>query len=137
MKRCSTPYCRNFTRHGNICYTCSKRRYRNKYPLRAAFMDLRTNAKRRNKEFTLTLSQFELFCIKTKYLQGKGKTKDSFSIDRKDDSKGYTLSNIRILTLGENSRKEIARRKVLEYDYRTRFATVRDLSRKEAINCPF
>ena len=103
-------------------------------------MALKHNAKRRQKEFDLTYEQFIEFCIETDYLVGKGKTKHSYSIDRIDNSKGYTLSNIRILTLSANSQKSdfqltaeganqltAKNRKLvkkLEYDYRTKQAWV-------------
>lgn len=73
--------------------------------MKYAFSVLRNNAKRRNVEFTLTFEQFEKFCIKYDYLAGKGKTKESYSIDRIDNSRGYVEDNIAILTLSENSRK--------------------------------
>jgi hypothetical protein len=60
-------------------------------------------------------------------MKGKGKTALSFSIDRVQDGPlpGYTITNLRTLTLSDNTKKENARRKkLLVYDYRTREATV-------------
>lgn len=66
---------------------------------------LKSNAKRRGKEFTLTLEEFKTFCQETGYLQGKGKKKKSMSIDRIDHTKGYSIDNIQILSLSENGIK--------------------------------
>src|SRR5271157_1933065 len=104
MKKCQTPFCRNLSKH-KYCWRCSKRAYREKYPLKAAYQNLKWNAHRRGKEFKLTLAEFELFCYHTKLLTGRGKSKDSFTIDRIINSKGYYLGNIQVLSLSKNSKK--------------------------------
>ena len=81
------------------------RRYRAKNPVKYAYDTLKHNAKRRGKYFDLSFEDFQKFCYEFDYIQGKGKTKKSYSIDRIDNDKGYTIDNIRILTLEENSRK--------------------------------
>ena len=103
--------------------------------MKAAFETLKYNVTRRNKErpieaaipFDLTFNDFKAFCKKTKYLKGKGKTKDSYSIDRINDDPekgyhGYRKDNIQKLTLSENS---IKRHLKTYYDERERklFAT--------------
>lgn len=85
-----------------------------------AYTTLRCNARRRGKEFTLTLDQFKQFCIKTEYLAGRGRTKTGYHIDRIEDDKGYTIDNIQKLTNTENITKENKRRKILKYDYATK-----------------
>lgn len=95
------------------------RRYRAKNPIRYAYHNLKSNSKRRGKEFDLTFEQFKEFCYKTNYIQGKGITKDSYSIDRKDNDKGYTIDNIRILTVSENSKKG-NKQLVFDWDYEER-----------------
>jgi hypothetical protein len=67
------------------------------------------------------MEQFKQFCQETNYIAGKGRTLLSYSIDRIDNTKGYTIDNIRVITVTENSRKGT---KVLHYDYITKFATV-------------
>ncbi len=89
--------------------------------MKAAYYALRDNSKRRGKEFTLTLQEFEQFCYQTKYLAGRGRSVDSYSIDRIDNTKGYTAENIRVLTVSENSKKHT---KLLVYDYQTGHAAV-------------
>jgi hypothetical protein len=64
------------------------------------------NAKRRGKEFTLTLKQFEEFCNKTGYDEKKGITADSLTVDRIKDHLGYSVDNIQAITLSENVKKE-------------------------------
>ncbi len=95
--------------------------WREQNPLQACYNNLKSNAKRRSIPFTLTLEQFATFCYKTDYLKGKGRKSASYSIDRIDNDKGYTLDNIQVLPLGENSRKG---NKILHYDWQTRYATV-------------
>lgn len=89
--------------------------------MKAAFQTLRHNATRRGKVFNLTFKQFEKFCHETLYLAGKGRKNKSFTIDRIDNSKGYTINNIQMLTKSANCRKST---KTLVYDYRTGYATV-------------
>lgn len=99
----------------------------------AAYKNLRDNAKRRGKVFTLTFDQFSEFCYRTNYMAGRGRTKESYSIDRIDNNKGYTADNIRVLTVSENARKHT---KVLNYDWQTQTATVR-AQNSEALDGPF
>lgn len=82
-----------------------KQRWRANNPIKAAFVQLRDNAKRRRKEFTLTLEEFTSFCMATTYLDGKGRERQCLTIDRIDPSKGYTFDNIQPLTCSENTIK--------------------------------
>jgi hypothetical protein len=88
---------------------CSKHRKRyQKYtnPRRYTYNYLKNNAKRRGKFFDLTFEEFVLFCDETGYMDCKGRTKNCGSIDRIDPDKGYTYSNIQLLTVSENSSKQ-------------------------------
>lgn len=69
---------------------------------------LKQNAKRRGKDFSLTLEEFREFCRETNYIELKGKHSKDMSIDRIDSSKGYEKNNIQIMSLGENVRKQRA-----------------------------
>lgn len=89
--------------------------------MKAAYQTLRHNSTRRGKVFKLTFEQFQKFCYETKYLAGVGRNKDSFSIDRVDNTKGYLIENIRMITKSANSRKAT---KVLMYDWESRYARV-------------
>jgi hypothetical protein len=74
--------------------------------MRASYNTLRYNAKRRGKAFDLTFEQFKEFCRKTNYINKKGKTASSYSIDRIRPAEGYTVDNIQVLTLAANSLKK-------------------------------
>ena len=74
-------------------------------PLRHAYNCLKNNAKRRGKYFNLTYEQFKDFAIKTKYVDHRGRTADSYHIDRIDENEGYTIDNIQVLSNKDNVRK--------------------------------
>jgi len=125
MNSCKTLYCRNKVEKKNQhCNTCKGKIWREKNPLKYTYNNLKNNSKRRNKEFDLTLEQFKVFCVKTDYIKGKGRTRNSYSIDRIDSEKRYNIDNIQILTVSENSRKQ----KYLKYDYETKEAIVETLN---------
>jgi len=63
------------------------------------------NAKRRKKFFDVTLEQFREFCERTNYISLKGREADCASIDRDLIELGYTISNLQILTVSQNSIK--------------------------------
>ena len=133
--RCNTPRCKNDHAPGRrFCHTCRSRKKRAKDPVRYSYDTLKANAKRRNKAFELTFAQFKRFCRKTNYIAGKGRSKDSYTIDRKKNHIGYVLSNIRVITKSENSSKGT---KKLEYDWRTRTATVVEHEKQVYADGPF
>ncbi len=106
--------CKRIIKKKHVCNSCSNRRYRKRNPMRYAFNNLRENSQRRNISFALSFEQFKKFAIKTEYIQNKGTTKESFSIDRVNNNKGYTVDNIQILTVGENASKGI--KKIIEWN---------------------
>lgn len=118
--KCTTKYCRNNSYTNGLCHKCRKLKFRTENPIRNAFNNLRQNAKRRGKQFDLTFEQFELFCIETKYILGKGKTKDSFHIDRIDESAGYSINNIQVLTNTQNVKKSLEYRYNLKMEFTTK-----------------
>jgi len=77
-----------------------------RHPETYALNAMRQRAKQRGMPFTITLSEWREFCRKTGYLENKGKEPDSYTVDRIDDSKGYHIWNIRILSHAENSRDQ-------------------------------
>ena len=122
MSKCATPRCRNQRVKGKtLCHTCRSRKYRQSNPVKAAYDALKHNARRRGKTFSLTLDEFKKFCRKTKYIAGKGRAKDHYSIDRIDNNRWYEIGNIRVLTNQENAAKG---KKLLMYDWQTKYATV-------------
>ena len=87
---------------------CSKHRHRYKKEnnqIAHVFDKLRSNAIRRDKKFTLTLTQFKAFCADTGYLELRGRGRSDMSIDRIDPLKGYEEGNIRMITNFENAFK--------------------------------
>ena len=99
--KCSQCKKRDRQENRTICSSCNSRNYRRKNPMQAAYQNLKSNAKRRGHDFTLTFKQFEDFATATDYIIKKGKSIDSFSIDRIDNDKGYSIDNIRVLTLSD------------------------------------
>ena len=109
MKRqCKVEGCTNDAKPKHTsCYSCIQRQYKERHPLRYCYNTLRSNAKRRYKGFGITFAEFEQFCKETGYIEGKGKTKTSLSIDRIYNFRGYDFTNMRVLTLSMNSKKYI------------------------------
>lgn len=107
MRICKTPHCINKPGKGHlICNTCSQRKYREKYPVLAAYNNLKNNAKRRGKDFELTLEQFTKFAVETEYMNKKGRNKTGYTIDRINPNLGYTIDNIQVLTNTQNVKKQ-------------------------------
>lgn len=105
--KCATKFCRNRVGKAEkspICGKCRARRWKERHPLRYSFNKLRYRAKERGHVFKLTFEQYQRFALASGYAENKGKTAESFSIDRIDPERGYELDNIRCVTLSENSR---------------------------------
>lgn len=109
--------------------------------MKYAFHTSKTNAKSRNKFWDLTFEEFEEFAISTEYIGKKGKTAESYSIDRIENDKGYTKTNLQILTLSQNSIKTT---KTLSayYDYMENKVVAKVITQKHNLkpdfdDCPF
>lgn len=116
-----------------LCATCRTRLRRANDPTKAAYTNLKQNAKRRGHSFDITFDQFKAFCIATDYIVNKGIYKESYSLDRIDPTKGYTLDNLQVMSVSENSRKS---NKVV-YDIRTKEFTVLSYFNIPHSNGPF
>jgi hypothetical protein len=106
-KRCRTKFCRGRTTETGrspYCHGCRHEHFKERSPLRYSFGNLRRRAKQRGHFFDLTFEQYEHFSLTTGYAALKGKDAKSLSIHRRDDAKGYTLSNITHCSLSLNSR---------------------------------
>jgi hypothetical protein len=118
------------------CNRCRYLRRVNEDPIKISYWRLKSSAKRRNKEFTLTLDQFREFCIETNYINKKGISGKAFHIDRIDESKGYTINNIQILSNSDNVKKY--RKWVYSDEYGTpHFTTVTSKPIQVDNDCPF
>lgn len=103
---CQVKYCRNDRVTGRrVCYAHHLYSWRVNFPEKAAYQILKDHAKRRKIEFTLTLAEFTKLAEETGYLESKGTTKEDLHIDRIDPLKGYTKSNVRVITCSENAKK--------------------------------
>ncbi len=107
MAKCQTKFCRGYTTpdgHSPYCGKCRYRRFRDKFPLKCAFNNLRKRARQRGKTFTLTFADYEKFAIESRYAAMKGKTKHSLTIHRKEHTRGYEPDNIQAVTMSLNAR---------------------------------
>lgn len=107
--RCPVLYCRRASRDPHrkpslhrLCSTHAKRLSRLRDPAKALFYDMRSNAKTRGKEWSLTLEQFRGIVAQQNYLDGRGRTRECLHLDRKENHKGYHFDNIQIITCAEN-----------------------------------
>jgi hypothetical protein len=111
-------------------------RWRKANPLRYAYQNLKGNAKRRGKVFDLTFDEFKQFAVKTEYIGKKGRTAESYHVDRIDPARGYTINNIQVLTNSENMRKHMIAywngRRVL-----AKTIKIYDNEQEQAHNSPF
>ena len=104
QEKCTTKYCRNErAKHRTVCWKCRAKKWKAKNPEAYHFNALRNNARRRGKEFDLTLEQFKEFCEKTNYMERKGKSGAALTIDRIVSTKGYTAGNLRVLSHYDNT----------------------------------
>jgi hypothetical protein len=106
LPKCNTKFCRGrCLPSGKSCYCskCRTRNWRDRHPVEYTFAKIRSRAKERGHAFTLTIDEFREFVARTDYMQRKGKTGASLSIDRIRNEEGYHRDNIRVLTLSENA----------------------------------
>jgi len=105
-RKCAVKFCRRKVHKSEKSPICSRhraRRWKERYPLRYSFNKLRNRARERGHEFLLTFKHYEKFALESGYAEGKGKTAESFSINRIDENRGYSVDNIECITLSENS----------------------------------
>lgn len=104
---CSSISCFNDVKGTRkFCGTCYSRRWRERYPVKAAFNTLRYNAKRRNIFFGLSFDFFKKFCKRTAYIQLKGPGPNDMTIDRIIPELGYIDGNIQMITRIANTIKQ-------------------------------
>lgn len=89
----------------------AKQMCRHRDPVKSLFYEKRSNAKRRGKEWSLTLEQFRTIVSQQDYMDCRGITKQCLHLDRIDNSKGYHFDNIQIITCSENIIKANAERR--------------------------
>ncbi len=95
----------NKAKKSNKCDLHRTRAARKANPMRYYYLNLKHNAKRRNKPFDLIYEQFQQFAHETSYTDAWGRKLSRMTVDRIDSLKGYTLDNIQPLTRKENGFK--------------------------------
>jgi len=88
-----------------LCSMHKARRLKETNPIAYVYKALKSNAKRRGKEFMLTVQELREFCEQTNYIQDRGKSFQSLTIDRIDNTIGYRIDNIQALTNSANVSK--------------------------------
>lgn len=89
----------------NIKSTIRVRKWREKNKLKYSYYNLKHNAKRRNIIFLLSYKEFCEFAFKCTLFLQRGIKRESYHIDRIDESKGYEIGNLQMLTNIENITK--------------------------------
>lgn len=89
-------------------------KWRTKFPLRAAYRALVDHARNRKIYIDLTWEQFSKWTQEVGLFVGQVRTPD-LHIDRKDATKGYTLTNLSVLSSTENVSKGNRERHYPEY----------------------
>jgi hypothetical protein len=105
---CGKPLPKRSDRYGFYpeCNTCRSRDYAARNPLRIVWLNIKKSAKRRGKEFSLTYERVVELATEAGYVLGNNRHANGLSFDRIKTGIGYTDSNMRVLTLSENSARE-------------------------------
>ena len=97
------------------CYKCRSRQTREKNPIMAVYYDLKSNAKRRKKEFTITPAYLMELVTESGYMENRGRTRECLSFDRIKNELGYVPGNMQVMKKGANSEKwHEDRKKIIE-----------------------
>lgn len=105
--QCCAYRCTNkpVARKGGLCHKHYARRLKDRDPVYARFNQFKSKSRARGIENTITLSQFRKFCQETGYIITKGYRGMNATIDRIDNSRGYHIDNIQLLTNRANASK--------------------------------
>lgn len=90
---------------GGLCHKHYRRKQRERDPVQIRYNGFRGNAKKRGKEFNITLNEFRSFCERTGYIVKKGMRGQNATIDRRCNAQGYHIWNIQILSNSANAKK--------------------------------
>jgi len=104
---CCAYACRNkpVKKKGGLCHKHYARKVRELDPVQSRYNQFKGNARKRNKEFTITIEEFRNFCKRTGYIITKGNRGQNATIDRRCNAQGYHLWNIQLLTNRQNALK--------------------------------
>lgn len=102
-----------------LCSTCRSAKTRAADPVRASWVARKNNAKRRGKPYEITLEEFRAWCVKVNYFGFKrGRAADSYTVDRIEETKGYTIDNIQPKQNADNVKKYV------NYCYQSKSVTI-------------
>ncbi len=103
---CCAYACRNkpIKKLGELCPKHYWRKRRVIDPVYCRYNQFKGNAKRRGKEFHVTLDQFRKWCKDNGYLS-KGMRGQNATIDRRCNCHGYYIWNMQLLSLVKNASK--------------------------------
>lgn len=87
------------------CYTCKSKLWREKNPIAYVYNNLKKSAKKRKYDFTITLKYFTKLVIKEKLMENRGRSAESFTVDRIKNHLGYIPGNLQIMTKSDNTKK--------------------------------
>ena len=129
---CAVVRCANSTGGRKLCSTCRSRKTRLADPVKYAFTNIRNRAKQRGIPFTITLEDFRLWAVKVNLVGIKrGRTADSWDIDRKHEDVGYHIDNIQVLEKTKNITK------FFQYDWRRKEMNVMVIKDEAPEDLPF
>jgi len=91
--------------HKKYCCKHHHQALKRRDPISSIYSHRKQRAKARGHAWGLSLAEFRQWCHQTGYHLGCGKEAHSLSIDRLDNTRGYTLDNIACVPLGANAAK--------------------------------
>ncbi|MFN4026462.1 MAG: hypothetical protein ACK4IZ_03350 [Flavobacterium sp.] len=95
------------SKKGGLCAKHYARKIKQQDIVQYRYNYFKSNAIKRNKEFTITLEEFRRFCQRTGYMIKKGVRGRAATIDRRCNVQGYHIWNIQLLTMSQNLKKYI------------------------------
>jgi hypothetical protein len=106
-RSCCAIACKNkpVAKLAGLCYKHYERKRKKTDPIGARFQQFKTNAKKRNIDFSVTRKEFQMFCEKNGYLIIKGRRGQNATIDRLCNIHGYHIWNMGIKTNRQNASK--------------------------------
>lgn len=110
---------------------------RSRNPLKYSFNNLKSNAKRRGKIFTISFDYFCKFAIETNYILSKGITKTGYTIDCIIEELGYAEGNIRSILNPDNVKKQRRKEMILKYDQQSKIAFFKEIKPVDNNDVPF
>lgn len=105
--KCQVALCsRKRSGKSGYCSTHKRRLDKLRYPEYILYHWLKQNARKRGVEFSITLEYFKRWCAEEGFIDKKNSAdKRYWSVDRKENSKGYVEGNLQAMPTTENAQK--------------------------------